>query len=429
MMKRNLFLHLFILVFVVIFCNVTVAQNFSQEIKDSQSKVKKMLDASEDSRLSEAANVFEEANFIMESVDEQDVTLEKSFANGSNPKAEKKAVNVKVQRIDASKQYENAYNILYEVYDAKLSKLKWNFPEDKAVYKEKIQFAADNIVKAAANADNYKYLEAKDLTTFIYSDLKSSIETTMSLYVEAISLQMECFELYFEQDEKKLSMGDDDFAWSIANAENKYKSFKSYYDKFPTGAHIDEAKIKMFELDPDLYQTDVVGSVTTSSETTKNSGTVSNSVLVGYASTPEVTETATVGSENQSKSEAIENATVAEVENVVEEKQPETQAKTQTQTQTYSTSNNESTNTVAASPNNSGVVYSIQILAIERGKLTEDRKRSFYNGSEPLNERFEDGMYKYTIGAYNSFSQAKQAMSSIGMDAFIVTFKDGIRIR
>lgn len=417
-------------------------QDFTSEQKEKQSKVRTLLDSDESNQVTESGNTFEEANFILTSVDEQDIEIDKAFAKGSTPKAEKKAINVKIQRIDASKLYESAYTMVYEAYESRLSKLNWEFPEDKAAAKAKRQEAADKVAAANSNGDGYRYLEEKDLVAYLYEDLKTNIENSNKTFREAIDLQLECFSLYFDQDNKKLSMGGDDFAWNIAVGENTYASYKSYVQAQPQGSHAEEAKQKMFALDPTAYQADFMnGEVVTAPETkteTKVEGNVSNNVIVGVASSSTSTSTSTTSSTSsstQTKEEPIKP--VLEEEEVYStpivretNSQPKTQANTSKTTNTTTVSETPSSN-VQEMQSVPGVVYRIQILAIERGKISEGAQARFYSGSEPVTERFEDGMYKYTIGEYKTLSEAKEAKKNLDLstDSFIVGFKDGQRIR
>lgn len=419
--------HILVSVFLssIFFTYSVFAQDFSTETKDTQSKVRKMLDSDEDNQIVEAENTFEEANFILEGVDNQDIDLEKYFADGSSPKAEKKSVNVKVQRIEAGKLYESAYTVIYEAYESRLGKLNWEFQEDKEYAKELRQQAADKIAEGNANGDNYRYLESKDLQTYPYYDLQDNIETTNKAFKGAIELQLEAFELYFAQDEKKLTMGEEDFAWNIAAGENTYASYKSYLESQPNGTHVEEAKEKMFALDPSAYQSDymsdeeIVIPEGVAVETVVE-GEVANDVLTGVASN--------IAQEYEEESyepepEIIDEPIVMdEPEPIVEE-------------EVYSTPIVREKAVAAAPvqsvsmPATSGVVYRIQIIAVERGKLSQEFQQKVYSGSEQIMERFEDGMYKYTIGEYSSFSQAKQAKQALNIESFIVAFKNGMRIR
>lgn len=412
-------------------------QDFTSEQKENQSKVRTLLDSDESNQVTEAGNTFEEANFILTSVDEQDVALEKAFEKGSNPKAEKKAINVKIQRIDASKLYESAYTMIYEAYESRLSKLNWEFPEDKSAAKAKRQEAADKIAAANSNGDNYRYLEEKDLATYLYSDLKENIDNSNNTFREAIDLQFECFNLYFAQDSKKLSLGDDDFSWNIAAGENTYASYKSYIDAQPNGAHVEEAKQKMFAIDPSTYQVEYMNGEIESPQTTQTTnveGEVSNNIIVGVASNTTTTKSEPVKQTSTPVATPVEEEPVYSTPIVRTENKTEntsTSNKSVAATSSSQSQNNSYSSNVSEMQAVSGIVYRIQILAIERGRISEGAQARFYNGPEPVTERFEDGMYKYTIGEYKTLSEAREAKKSLNLasECFIVGFKDGQRIR
>ena len=79
-----------------------------------------------------------------------------------------------------------------------------------------------------------------------------------------------------------------------------------------------------------------------------------------------------------------------------------------------------------------GIVYRVQILA--KGSRLNDINylRNRYNLSEDVLEVHQDGVYRYSVGAFSNYQQAvehSRKMKSKGVsDAFVVVYKDGKRI-
>lgn len=76
----------------------------------------------------------------------------------------------------------------------------------------------------------------------------------------------------------------------------------------------------------------------------------------------------------------------------------------------------------------SPISYRVQIIAV-RTPLTQDRLKNIYRGKSEINPPlFENGLYKYSVGNFSSYEQAKSLRNDIGGDSFIVAFKDGKRV-
>jgi hypothetical protein len=74
-------------------------------------------------------------------------------------------------------------------------------------------------------------------------------------------------------------------------------------------------------------------------------------------------------------------------------------------------------------------IYKVQITAC-RTQLTPAQLRRVYKGTEEIVESFEDNWFKYTIGNFNSYSEAqKLKLKSEVKSAFIVSYLNGKRFR
>ena len=91
-----------------------------------------------------------------------------------------------------------------------------------------------------------------------------------------------------------------------------------------------------------------------------------------------------------------------------------------------------STTTENTTYNEQGTIYRIQILALNKSRVTVDALGDIYDIEEPINEEIYESWNKYTVGKFTTVSEAnqlKQKMIDKGIvDAFIVVYKNGARI-
>jgi len=81
-----------------------------------------------------------------------------------------------------------------------------------------------------------------------------------------------------------------------------------------------------------------------------------------------------------------------------------------------------------SSHSNSAFKYKIQIFA-SKVKMSNQFLQNAYKGKEKLDENLENGWYKYTIGNYKSYKEAKTARDHLGIEtAFIVAYLNEKRI-
>jgi len=80
-----------------------------------------------------------------------------------------------------------------------------------------------------------------------------------------------------------------------------------------------------------------------------------------------------------------------------------------------------------------GIVYRVQILAKSQNLANLNYLRNRYNLTEDILEIHQDGIYRYSVGAFSTYSQAvehSRKMKNKGVgDAFVVVYKDGKRIK
>jgi hypothetical protein len=79
--------------------------------------------------------------------------------------------------------------------------------------------------------------------------------------------------------------------------------------------------------------------------------------------------------------------------------------------------------------NNDGFIFRVQVVCC-RVKLDDKTLKSIYTGNESVIETFEDGWYKYTVGAFQSYREAKRFKKESEIPgAFVVSYLNGKRVK
>jgi hypothetical protein len=90
---------------------------------------------------------------------------------------------------------------------------------------------------------------------------------------------------------------------------------------------------------------------------------------------------------------------------------------------------NKGSNTENQNITSKGFIYRVQILAC---RIPIDAKsiESVYNGEQKVQELFEDNWYKYVIGEYSSYTDAKSVKQQVNVPgAFVIAYLNGKRIK
>lgn len=407
----------------LIFCGISMllfsavsAQDFSSKEKELISEIKKLMNDDELTDVVEAENSIEEGNFILGQVDNQEFETDKYFAKGSTPKAEKKAINVKAQRIEAARAYDRAFVLMQNAFESRLSKAKWQFDEDKRSADAIRSNSNSKMEESATKSEEYKYLGKDDLGTFLYADLKESINDVNAMYMESLRYQFDAYRMLLGQQEKKQKLADDNFAWGIAQRDNTMESYQTYLGKYSNGNHTEEAQSAI--------------------EKFKSGDTPV--IIVAIAEEPavsidtKVAQPAMLAANTKINTEPVINQIADKVEKT---KPAATAAKSSAPApvattpviNTYSAPAAEPTYATAMQTATPGVVYKIQIIAVRR-ELEDAEVTALYSGSENVSFRIEDGLHKYSIGEFSTFAEAREFRKSIDIQNFIVILKDGERV-
>ncbi|MFQ3579545.1 MAG: hypothetical protein SNJ71_05330 [Bacteroidales bacterium] len=382
---------------------VVYSQNsvFTPEEKAALESLKKEMIGKELDNYNEAFNLFDEAALILKMADQEDITLEKLFEGPSTPKAEKKAVNVKRNRIEAAKTHERAFTLLYDACESRLGRFKIIDKTQRSEYKALRDEATELNTNAIIKGDDYKYLEDKDLATFLYETLKKKINEAYTGFYTSIQKQIAAYKIYQDQ---------------VANpvVQSKPES-QSNETVIPEGVIVSTTPVQEVKNEVIVEKAHYTPPIE-EKKTEKTQG-----VVAVVEPTPAPTSTPS--------SETIPPKPVTETAPVTDEPIYSTpKVRKTTEVKSTPAPTPKSSTTISTTIASNETIYRIQIIAVQKGQLSEAAKRKIYDGPEVITERFEDGMYKYSIGEYKSLSQAKQVLSQIGGDAFIVAFRNNQRI-
>jgi len=364
---------------------------FTEDEKKLISDIKKKMDDDELGKMSEAENTFEEARYITDNVNTEDQTLVKAFEKGSTPKAEKKAVNVKRNRIEAAKLHEKAYNLTFEACDTRLGKLKFQDTDKQGKAKDARSQGSEKMTAGTTKGDDYKFLEDKDLETVKYDDLKAKIDDANKLFKDGITLQFDAWNLFFTQ-----------FSGSST-----------------TDATVAEEK----KTEPEVKTEPAVATVVPSPTQAE-----SNNVVIDKKEEPVVSAPAPVQTiiptpaTTQPEKKTEEIKPVAAVAPAPVAKPAITKTASAVSASAPISKPKPTRNTAPG-----GIVYRVQLAAIQRGQLPDNKKQELYSGPKTLFEEQENGMYKYRVGDFTSYSEAKRFIEEYGRESFLVKYVNGIK--
>jgi len=75
------------------------------------------------------------------------------------------------------------------------------------------------------------------------------------------------------------------------------------------------------------------------------------------------------------------------------------------------------------------IVYRVQIAACKQA-LSNENLAKIYSGNNPINVSQENGWYRYSIGDFIYYNEAKESKDSCGVkEAFVMPYENGIRIQ
>lgn len=254
-------------------------------------------------------------------------------------KAEKKTVTAKRNMLTAATFYNKGYENLYKLYTDRLSKLNFEFDEDRTEA-DKLVANAEKLFKSGQKQlPLNKTYSDKDLKKKVkFTQLKSKVNKGKNDLQRSIEKLTEAMDLFAQQNAKKQKMiEEDNNAWQSALQTNSIDSYQHYLDKYPDGLHKAEAQNKIDEIQKQIE---------------------------------------------------------------LAQQQQE----------------------------NPDLIYHVQIMADTHPWTTDEIKRKIYFTNQKIEETYSDGWYKYWIGSFDNYEDAKALRDQVRRrrkGAFVVATVNG----
>ena len=448
-MKRLLLKLASIAVLLLSFGTAHAQSPLSDEQRKLIEQIKKKMDETELGLITESDITFGEAKAILESVSAEDIEVEKAFMKGSTPKAEKRAVNVKRNRIEAAKLYEKGYNMVFEACESRLKQIKFSDETKQTKAKDISNQASETMTNAVTKGDDYKYLKDKDLETLRYDDLKSRIEGANKLFIDGLILEFDAWKVYLGEFAIEPEAKPKTDSIQIVDTTTKKEIAQAEPTK-PAEDSTIKSSIKTETTLPVQVKDSGISPETTLPVKSTESGLtpetmVKNEVL--SEKSKEITpsknkETVTTVSEEKAPKKVVpatkqskplatkqtKNGKSAKTTSVVKSENTEiTSSAATTKTEKKSNKKAGSGEALESSTTLKGTVYLVQVLAIQRGKLSGVAKKQLYSGSKKMYEDYENDLYKYRIGDFASEDEAFKFKQDFGKGSFVLKLIDGVR--
>lgn len=334
------------LVFVSIISVVFVLNLLAQTVDDDLlNRIHTQLSSTDMNTIKKANNLLKGADNKLKLVEKEEEKFEKYFPKKAK-KGEKKALKAKTLRIEAADLRAKAYNAKYRVYKRKIEGVTFEYPNDEERAKELIKEADASINSGSKKLKSYMGIKKSDLKKKQYAKIQKDLAKVLELQQFAIDRVAEAFEIWFQQDEKKMKEMAEKDAWSTAQSRNTANSFRAYLTQYPYGDHASAAKIKIGELE--------------------------------------------------------ENQKLAD-EDAERKRREEEALKNKKET---------------------GIWFEVQVMAVTK-QAPEKTVTKVYKGSDNVREFQNDGWFKYSVGKFKTYKEARAYRSQTGVrGAFVVAFQD-----
>jgi hypothetical protein len=339
-MKKLKVILVFVSIISIAFVLNLLAQSGNGDIFE---RINRVLAEKDLATIKKADDLLKQADNKLKEVEKEEEKFEKFFPKKAN-KGERKAVDAKILRIEAGDLRAKAYSAKFKVYKYKLESEKFEYADDEQLAKELLAEAEKSLNSGNSLLKSYMGIKKSDLKNAQYAKIQKDMAKVLEMQEFALDKTAEAYEIWFQQNEKKMKEMAENEAWVSAQNSNTINAYQAYLSKFPYGAHAGEAKTRISQLQED----------------------------------------------EQIAAEEEERKRLAESE------------KTKT----------------------SGVWFEVQVMAVTKQAKPEVITK-IYKGSESVREFQDDGWFKYSVGKFQSYKEAKDFKSSTGVKgAFVVAFQD-----
>ena len=244
-MKKSIFF-----ISVIIFLLGTI----SLQAQDIFTVLEGNYEDSEEETVQDASEDVERGNRMFSTANNQYNQYSKLFNSKKKrkrKKAEKKTIGAKQNLSSAANYYDKGYEELYNFYLEKVQSYTYEFTEDQQQVNNLLSEAESSFTSGQRTLSKHKSYSKKELKkTVKYKGLRTSVESGANSEKEAVEYLVDAIAIYLAQTEKKKSQEEkEDNAWKDAVRLNTIPSYTSYLNNFPNGAHAQEARDKIIELE------------------------------------------------------------------------------------------------------------------------------------------------------------------------------------
>lgn len=269
---------------------------------------------------------------------------------------------------EAVKYSSQMYKTIYDVYKANFQRAKDKSNAFNIPMGEKLEQEAEDFMQQARSMhSSLKMIKKKD-------DLLESLNLITKLEEKAIAKQLAAYGVYFSKEE---IIDKDKAAWEEAMSIHTVEAYEKYLKEFPSGKYANLAEQEIEKLQ-EMQAENRAWHLATQRNTISSYQVYLNDFPNGrYV--------------NQAK---------AAIENLRKRRKQSNQ-----------------------------IIFKVQVLALSETPISENKLQQILKTSQNIEKEETGGWYKYSIGNFPSYNQAKDYKQNLSVnDAFVVAYKNGVRI-
>lgn len=228
---------------IVIFIISVITNNLQAQTIPGLDVLTDELSSEGTQKIEDAQKSLEKAATIMKKVEQEDKALQPIFKK-KKKKGEKKAVEAKFLRIEATQAYHKAYQQVYEAYKSVVEPLEFNINSDDIIAEADASLTeADKVLK------QYKGIKKNKLKKKSYDQLKRDLIGSVDKYTTAMNEMVKLYGIWQKEQEKNQAAKADESAWSYATDLNTKESYEEYLYDYPTGKYMKEARSRIAQFE------------------------------------------------------------------------------------------------------------------------------------------------------------------------------------
>ncbi len=363
-----------ILILSVLF--VTCIQVMSQDkVTASKADMRKILNDADERKIEKAGKLerkIQRSKARAKKYFDKAKKFEQKYKKKKKSRFERKYKKFEQKGIDETREAVNyssqMHKIIFDVYKANFKRAKDKSNAFNIPMGEKLEKEAEEFMQQARSIQSsLKMIKEKD-------DLLESMDLITKLEQKAIAKQLAAYGVYFSKEE---IIDEDKAAWEEAMSVHTIEAYEKYIQDFPSGKYVNLAKQEMEKLQ-EMQAENRAWHLATQRNTISSYQVYLNDFPAGrYV--------------NQAK---------AAIENLRKRREQSNQ-----------------------------IVFKVQVLALSETPISENKLQQILQTSHSIEKEEAGGWYKYSIGSFSSYNEAKDYKLNLSVDdAFVVAYKNGVRI-